>query len=725
METFVANFVLGVDTISQTLRDVSNELRGVNASAAAAGLQGIRTASAALDKMDSQQQIPSGMGEKITALKKRFNDFSTGGVIPTAAELRQLAIQTKRLGPEFDSISNGLNKSSRSLRQQEMNIRRLSGEQQNLTHNTQTFMAKQAQAQPVMSALSTAAQGMMMGFSAATGSIQGMLFGLVFMRFAVWDTRTAVLALAGALGILIPMTIGNFLTAAIKAGDQSLRLRNDLMAAGVGADLLGRWLDKAKKASTELGLPLETIVGSMTDLNRVGLLGDNIIDSILTGAIAKGGDAAKNVDVLTKAFMGLAKKDIYGRPAPSFTGFEEFGFTEQFVKQQGTMANMATAVMNKFADTAKARQEELGTTWNKMGEGFKGITTIFGEEFNKGMKPVLDELLKSNKELLDSFEEYRPAIQTLGWFIGKILTWSLQGLAAGIKAVVGPFKILQSLMKPGGFIDIKNAIGGILDMFTNLAGFFTSPIGATAIGVLVALATKNPVLGLKVAGGLLAGGFTLKTIQDLLGGEEAKKGAEEKLTGAGVPQGALDIGGVISQLIGGWLGGKGISIALEKLFTTTIAPKVGQLVLPGFTAAVAKIPLPWWLKGILMAAGIGMGTWAGGEAWQGAEQLAANLIVPNSSRDTPGARGIMERQMGYSMPLFGPILQLQDTLANLIGNVFGGRQAQAAGLPGSITINVSDSVVTSDASLRNLADRIWALLTQDARYRQRFGEFGG
>lgn len=336
--------------------------------------------------------------------------------------------------------------------------------------------------------LSSAAQGTMIAFSALQGSIQGVLFGLVFLGWSNLKVSLSFAALALSIGTVVKsarLLLGLAKTVGREWETTGQRLALSLGSAAKAMEVLA----KASSLSGQFGLPQADTRDAIGQLAQLGLATDTYIKGLANTAQGTG----QTMTEVTKQFIEITTADADKRRSL----IEAFAKENKIaIKDYGNSLELAMALQDRWngslelmAQTQEGMVGRIRSAWTDFG-------VSVGIVLNSYIKPVLSAILALAQGLSKGFAEAMktseatgemqrnaanfnalitvliPKLYMFGFIIGKVVFKAIQITAQVIKVLADALIRLWNKLKP--IIDtlrnlipkIKELIGWIIAWYT-------------------------------------------------------------------------------------------------------------------------------------------------------------------------------------------------------------------------------------------------------------------
>ena len=376
--------------------------------------------------------------------------------------------------------------------------------------------------------MSSAAQGVMAGMSAARGEVMGAAFSFIFMRFAIIRTLAIFAALAGSFIVLISAIrkfVGLMKSAAQAVrefGKEAQRLASFFKSAKIAsaiedfADRAARAFGIPREEARELGVELQKLNNHFYRLGRdnVNFLTPKTFEILQNTAVATGKTVAEVGEEFSTLFTDPPKnlKEWNKR-------IQEFGKEYDVVlKNVDSSGDILGALDRRFPDAAAKQAETLDGNINRLSSTFETFKIVIGALLETGLIPVIrvlrgfvegliggfeaaekvddatGRLHKEIKNFRQTMERLLPIMYSMGVAIGSLLYSTMRRLAGATKALTDAFIRLWSITKP-----LRDVFGRLLQSAKEWDGFLAGwkiPVPFTA--ALAKLTTKLKLVEFKL-----------------------------------------------------------------------------------------------------------------------------------------------------------------------------------------------------------------------------------
>lgn len=319
--------------------------------------------------------------------------------------------------------------------------------------------------------LSSAAQGVMLGMSAAQGNIMGVAFSLVFLSYGIVKIVALFAALTAAVMTLKKALIDLPLAAAKVA--REFEATGQQMASFLrSAEASMKIMAQANALAARFGMEVDDLRKGLFELTRVQQNQDAVVAAFLNAAAATGrsfGEIAAQYSEILRA-----SADQRSRLVQQFA--KDMDIT---VRDYANTAELIDAINKRFTGSADAYSQTTKGMLGRIRGYWTEFMTLVGSVANEIIKPLLElfmsfvqgltrgfsdaldrgketgELTKRITDLREAAKRLAPYLERIGYFLGRALYYAL---------VIG----MQALKK---FIDtLRWAIQLIKDFVDTLRG---------------------------------------------------------------------------------------------------------------------------------------------------------------------------------------------------------------------------------------------------------------
>lgn len=436
--------------------------------------------------------------------------------------------------------------------------------------------------------LSSAGQGAMLAMSALSGNITGLAFGLVFLGYGLVKVALLFAALTAAMALSIRF-FKTIISQSAKAGAAMEAFGQRMSSFFQDAARSQKDLTKATNFAKTFGLDINDARQVTFELDKMGMATETYMTMIANVSAVTG----KNIVQVNEEFLAIQKAKFN----------DQKGLMEQFTKdldlgttRYANSLDMAIAINKRFANAAKdAGNTQLGMI-AKIKAAWADFTTNVGSVLEGFFKPILiavmafvegmgagfdsakqngittGDLAKTTANFAEVIRKITPFLVRLGWVLGKVVYYSMIGLAKVIKIVSDVLIRLWNKIKP--VIDvIRTWIPKIKELIDKLVSWYQKhkdlidSLGKILLGLILFEAATRVLMGtLNAAIGMVAGLFNAivglaKLLAETNLGKMIKLGVEGV---AAVLKALADIATAIANLAGKTIN-IGANIAMDAL----------------------------------------------------------------------------------------------------------------------------------------------------------------
>jgi hypothetical protein len=333
------------------------------------------------------------------ALTKEMDRLLTKGRL-TPRDLEKPITLAERaslqLSKTFPAASRAITNMIVPLRQLSVELAGAEEEMKRSSQQTSIWRMHSLNMTKFLNVFSSVAAGTMAGFSALTGSIQGVLFSLIFMRFSMVGIFAITAALTLAIGGLVK-SLTAISRAAIAVNDLRIQFDNLTGSVEKGA----RYMENAVQAAIDTGRSVSDASGALITLRRHGLLTADMWKAVQAISAGTGESLAKTAENIIRGVGDVAFHERAFIDATRDMGLEITGVTDGMRRQDVAMA-IARAGTEKYSEAVYRNQKSISVLWGTLQTLTSQILATIGTPFVRDfLAPMLQWMVKTGKAVLD------------------------------------------------------------------------------------------------------------------------------------------------------------------------------------------------------------------------------------------------------------------------------------------------------------------------------------
>lgn len=385
------------------------------------------------------------------------------------ANTAQAQKQMHQLATEWNKLLTNMQKSSGSLVTQQGRLIRTQQQQARATNQSTRavqhggrafagFAQHSAQVNKQLLRTSSAASGVLLGFSLLTRNVLGAGLGLIFLRFNILSVTGLFVALTVAIG-LTAKALKTIVSNSIAAGRALETTGQRLASFFRSADLAQKILTQADEITRKFGTARDDVLGMLDALEKVGLRSDAYIKSILNASAATG----KSVGDVSEQFTALLRADASERENLMNKFIRDFDLP---AKKYASTLELATALNERFNGSVEAMAGTTDGILSRLRASMTSLFTSMGAIMIETFKAILEPLRAFADGMVQGFGAAKDAADATGE-----LNRHVEGLRALVRRLVPMMSILGRLIGRGLFAATMLAVRGMKLLYSAILIF--------------------------------------------------------------------------------------------------------------------------------------------------------------------------------------------------------------------------------------------------------------